>query len=106
MAAVTATAVADQGGTGTVRAWDLTVAADGDITATITHGLPFADATEADRRMIVILEPIDAVRFPLSKWVVTTRGATTCVLTKTNAVGSGGGTAQVRVHIKMKNRGE
>lgn len=104
--AFTITAVADQGGTGTVRAWDITAAADADVTATITHGLPFADATEADRRMIVILEPVDAVRFPLSKWVVTTRGATTCVLTKSNAVGSGGGAVQVRVHIKLKNRGE
>jgi len=106
MAAVTTTAVAGAGGTGTVRAWDLTVAADADITATITHGLSFADATEADRRMIVILEPIDAVRFPLSKWVVTTRGATTVVLTKTAAAGSGGGAVQARAHVKLKNRGE
>jgi hypothetical protein len=104
--AFTITAVADAGSDGTVRAWDITAGVDGDVTATITHGLPFADATEADRRMIVIFEPIDAVRFPLSKWVVTTRGATTCVCTKTNAGGSGGGAVQVRVHIKLKNRGE
>jgi hypothetical protein len=104
--AITATAVAGAGGTGTVRSWDVEATADADTALTITHGLPFADATEADRRMVVIFEPIAAAHF-LSEWLVTTRGATTLVITKSalNA-GSGAAGTQTRVHVKMQNRGE
>jgi len=104
--AVTATAITGTGGTGTVRSWDVEATLDTDTALSITHGLPFASATEADQRMMVVLEPIH-LAFHLSEWLVSTRGATTLALVK-SALNAGSGVAgtQMRVHIKMSNRGE
>lgn len=66
--------------------------ADADTTATITHGLGGAPDE-------VILTPIIAAG-QTSLWVAAAPGATTVVLTKGTAVGSGSASAQLRVQVR------
>ena len=85
--AVTVTAVL--AGTNT-KSWDITATADGDTSASITHGLGAAPA-------LVYLAPLLAQAYT-SQWQVTSVSSTVITLTKGTASGSGNASAQVRVY--------
>lgn len=74
------------------KSWSVVATADGDITATITHG--FGAAPKEVNFIPVLLAGIT------STWFVSDINATTIVLTKGTATGSGTANAQIRVYAK------
>lgn len=89
--AVTVTAVL--AGSNTYIA-DVIATADGDTTATITHGLA------ASPKEITLTQLISQALTALSAWSATVPGATTSTLTKLTSTGSGNAGAQLRCTIK------
>jgi hypothetical protein len=71
--------------------------ADGDTTATITHGL---SATPTD---VQITQTISQALTALSAWAVTTISSTQVVLTKLTSTGSGNASVQLQVRISLPN---
>lgn len=94
--AVTITPVNVVPANGLRATFDVKASADADSSATITHGLPSA----TDTNVVVTLEPTNAA-FYASQWTVTSRGASTVVLTKGNGAGSGNAANQVRVTVEQ-----
>ena len=95
--AVTVTAVAQATGfnpRATTSVWDITATADGDTTATITHGLI---GTPQD----VQLTPQLVAPALLSGWAVTGYSATTVTLTKATTANSGNAGIQVRAIVRV-----
>lgn len=74
--------------------WNIEATADGDTTATITHGL---NGTPQD----IQLTPLLQAPALLSGWAVTTINSTQVVLTKATTTGSGSAGAQLRVIVRV-----
>ncbi len=72
--------------------------ADADTTATITHNLELSAAALALGQPWVIIEPLLAAA-QLSLWFVSSKTATTVVLTKATTTGSGNAAAQIQVDV-------
>lgn len=97
--AVTVTAVAQPSGQnvrGSSSIWDIIATADGDTTATITHGL-LGGVAPQDVQITYLL----AAQALVSGWAVTAFGATTITLTKTTTATSGVAGAQIRVTVRL-----
>lgn len=88
---VTVTAVL--AGTNTYIA-DVIATADGDVAATVTHGLGAAP------KEVNLCPTLSQALTALSCWAATTIGASTLTLTKLASTGSGNAAAQVRVTAK------
>lgn len=73
---------------------DVVATADGDTTATITHGLA------SSPKEISMCQLISQALTALSAWAFSAPGATTSTGTKLASTGSGNASAQVRVNIK------
>lgn len=74
---------------------DVIATADGDTTATITHGLSAGGTPLGLSATQLLSQALTA----LSAWAFAAPGATTCVGTKLASTGSGNASAQVRVMI-------
>lgn len=83
------------GGTNTFIG-DVIATADGDVAATITHGLS-AGGTPLEIQICKILSVALAAD---PGWSAAAPGATTAVLTKLATAGSGNGAAQLRVTVR------
>jgi len=95
--AVTVTAVAQAAGyspRNQSSIWDIVATADGDTTATITHGLI---GTPQD----IQLTPLLQAPALLSGWAVTGISATTVTLTKSTTASSGNAGAQLRAVVRV-----
>lgn len=76
---------------GDFRVWDIT-AADGDTTASITHGFGAAPQD-------ITLRPLDAACY-IAVWTVAV-SSSTITLTKGTGTGSGSANAQIRVQARL-----
>lgn len=83
------------GGTNTFIG-DVTATADGDTTATVTHGLSAGGTPKEIYLTPILSQGLTA----LSAWTGAAPGATTATLTKLTSTGSGNASAQLRCTIK------
>lgn len=98
--AITVTPVTGRISQGNMRTWLVKADADGDTTATITHGMTFAAPTDAAERCKVTLLPIHADHTK-QEWIFESLTASELKVKKTlTAAGSGVAADTIRVTLE------